>query len=168
MIAPSSELLQLEGLIPNSPTPSPVPSPVASPARASFSPVASTLSRPRSITAAQVTPSPAVVDEAEHNRIACLQAELDSLRRQERIAALQREIDSLQSGIDVGRNGAASSSSASASTSALARKVKTEADVIEQRDAKRVKKEAVDASVSRSNNRNEDKKGDVIVLSDSD
>ncbi|GAA5980833.1 hypothetical protein JCM5350_003724 [Sporobolomyces pararoseus] len=156
----SRQLLQLEGYIPHSPTPSPEPEASASPAASSFSPVASTSSRSTSTGQNSQTPQ---VETNEATRLARLQAELDSLRRQERIAALQREIDSLQG--EVGSNEGEEASSSS-------RKIKAEPSDA-QREVKRIKQEIGERSVSQSSRSSkgkgkEKKKAEVIVLSDSD
>ncbi|GAA5947571.1 hypothetical protein JCM3765_001732 [Sporobolomyces pararoseus] len=146
----------------NSPTPSPEPEVSASPAATPFSPTASASNARRSASAGQNSQSPQV-ESNEATRLARLQAELESLRRQERIAALQREIDGLQGEVESNGGGASSSS---------ARKIKAEPSD-SQRDAKKVKQEIGEASLSQSKGGSkgkgkEKKKAEVIVLSDSD
>ncbi|GAA5844723.1 hypothetical protein JCM5353_005837 [Sporobolomyces roseus] len=158
----SRQLLQLEGFIPDSPEPSsePSPSPVPqvaaspSPARAPASPIAST-----SATAPRPSGERLVTVKQENDRLARLKEELESLDRQERIAALRREIAELEGG-------------ASSPTSSSIRKIKADPD--DQRDLKRVKREAGEASpLSQASGSGRGKgkgkeKADVIVLSDSD
>ncbi|GAA5989148.1 hypothetical protein JCM5350_005101 [Sporobolomyces pararoseus] len=152
----SRQLLQLEGHIPNSPVPSPEPEASASPAASPSSRVASTSDRSASAGQKSQTPQ---VESNEATRLARLQAELETLRRQERIAKLQREIDSLRG--EVGSNEGEEASSSS-------RKIKAEPSD-DQREMKRIKQEIGEASLSEASGSSKGKKkAEVIVLSDSD
>ncbi|GAA6006373.1 hypothetical protein JCM11491_004932 [Sporobolomyces phaffii] len=168
----SRQLLQLENHLPHSPSPSPVPSPAASrnpraaPSSSPFespdAPSVNIVDTASSNPAAPASASPPV-SAAEADRISRLQAELDSLRRQERIAALQREIATLQGSSSPGGNPSQSSSS---------RKIKAEPGD-ERADIKRVKQEVgCDAQRSSPSSKSEKGKGkakvEVLVLSDSD
>ncbi|GAA5909539.1 uncharacterized protein JCM6883_003981 [Sporobolomyces salmoneus] len=169
----SRQLLQLEGYIPHSPAASPEPSPTLSPsvsippapaqAQASSSPVASTSNLNRSGSSAQPSQS-SQAQSPDHERIARLEAELESLRRQERIAALERELDGLKGGNGV---------SGSAGSSSSDRKIKAEPSD-DQREAKKVKRELGEASFAANSQSSakgkgkEKRKPDVIELSDSD
>ena len=140
--------------LPDSRAPSPKPATSPTPAFPPNSPRASDSSRKRSISSARCSPSPQPEDaDAEH--LACLEAELESLRRQERIATLQREIEDLRK-----RTG-----STDESKSSLTRKIKAEPGD-SQRAVKKVKDEIADASLPPAIG-NSKKKQDVIVLDDS-
>ncbi|GAA5947440.1 hypothetical protein JCM3765_001678 [Sporobolomyces pararoseus] len=158
----SRQLLQLEGHIPNSPTPSPEPGPSVSPDATPSSPRPSTATTRRSASPGRNSQTPQVEND-EAARLARLQSELDFLRRQQQIATLEREINNLQRSGNGGGEGASSSSS---------RKIKAEPSDA-QRDAKKVKQEIGEASLSQSTGGSkrkakEKKKPEVIVLSDSD
>ncbi|GAA5947383.1 hypothetical protein JCM3765_001651 [Sporobolomyces pararoseus] len=163
----SRQLLQLEGHIPNSPTPS--PEPVAEPAlpASPHSPVASTSNSNRSASASRSSQTPQVEAGGDAAaRRARLAAELEILRREQRIALLERELGELDRQIESSANGGGEASSSSA------RKIKAEPSE-DQRDVKRVKQEIGEASLSQSSGSSkgkgkEKKKEDVIVLSDSD
>ncbi|GAA5983152.1 hypothetical protein JCM5350_007898 [Sporobolomyces pararoseus] len=163
----SRQLLQLEGHIPNSPTPSPEPDASASPAATPSSPVSSTSNVRRSTSAAVQNSQSPRVESDEAARLARLQSELEFLRRQQQIATLEREINSLQHSIGSSENGAGEASS-------LNRKIKAEPSDA-QRNAKKVKQEIGEASLSQSTGSSKGKgkekkkkKAEVIVLSDSD
>ncbi|GAA5999360.1 uncharacterized protein JCM10292_001232 [Rhodotorula paludigena] len=181
----SRALLQLEKHIPRSPSPAPAPSPSPQPSAepaakpASPPPAVTGHSRLRSSTSSSPAPqgpaSPAPraptdgnVDDGSNgpSQLAALEAELESLRRQERIASLQRQIDQLKS-------------STAASSSPSQRRIKPElsADGGDEPDPKRVKLERerdVLAAKVKSEPRAKEKgkgktqKPDTIVLSDSD
>jgi len=152
----------------DSPTPSPrastsSPTPPiatsASPAQAPASPIASTSNaRP----AGGGNGSSSAVQANEEQRIARLEAELESLRRQERIATLERELLALRSGSTASTSGGTSSS----------RKIKPDPD--ERTDIKRVKREAGEASPASQASSSGKGKGKakekpaVIELSDSE
>ncbi|GAA5900255.1 uncharacterized protein JCM6883_002787 [Sporobolomyces salmoneus] len=170
----SRQLLQLDDCIPHSPAPSPEPSrspspsPPISPAPAQVGAsdpriAVTSISNP-SDSSAQLSQS-SQTQVPEHARLARLQAELESLRRQERMAALRRQIEGLEAELGVSGN---------AETSSSIRKIKAEA-TDDQREAKRVKREAEDASLTSSSSNakgkgkgKEKKKPEVIELSDSD
>ncbi|GAA5893042.1 uncharacterized protein JCM6883_007548 [Sporobolomyces salmoneus] len=157
----------------DSPAPSPEPSPApaqsvsVSPApvqaQASNSPVA-TNSGPHRRSSSSVQPSRgSQARTAERERLAQLEAELESLERQERIATLRREINGLR-----GELGA----SANAGSSSANRKTKAE-PLDEQTEAKKVKREVGGQSFSTSTSSAKGKgkgkgKAEVIELSDSD
>jgi len=142
-------------------SPSPVPQVVASPspAQAPASPLAST-SNTRPVE--RINGPSSGVEADERQRIARLEAELESLRRQERIATLERELLALRSGSSTAANGGASSSH------------KIKADPDERTDIKRVKREAGEASSSSQASSSGKGKGKakekpaVIELSDSE
>ncbi|GAA5900336.1 uncharacterized protein JCM6883_002812 [Sporobolomyces salmoneus] len=156
----------------DSPAPSPEPSPSPSPslsvspapaqAQSLDSPVASTSTSNPNPSGSSAQPSQSSQSHnPEPGRLARLQAELESLLRQERIAALRSEIAGLEG--EVGGIGGAGSSSWN-------RKVKAEPSD-DQRDAKKVKREidAATFSASKSNGKGKGKKkAEVIELSDSD
>ncbi|GAA5892759.1 uncharacterized protein JCM6883_007463 [Sporobolomyces salmoneus] len=169
----SRQLLQLEGHIPPSPAPSPEPSPSASPsvsvspapvqAQASNSPAATT-SNPNRRSSSSVQPSQSSqAQSAEQERLARLEAELAMLQREQRITILRREIHGLKG--ELGASGSAGSPSSG-------RKIKAEPSD-DQRDAKKVKRETGEESLSTSTSGAKGKgkgkqKAEVIELSDSD
>ncbi|GAA5998652.1 hypothetical protein JCM5350_006025 [Sporobolomyces pararoseus] len=112
-------------------------------------------------------PSQAAQAKADEERIARrarLAEELEMLRREQRIAVLEREIADLDR--QIGSSGGGGSSSSS-------RKIKAEPSNA-QRDAKRVKEETGEAPPAQSSGsgsgkgKEKERKGDMIVLSDSD
>ncbi|GAA6036998.1 hypothetical protein JCM8097_005500 [Rhodosporidiobolus ruineniae] len=148
----SKKLLRLQGLLPAPPSPPPqLPlgptSPVAGP------------SQPRRLSATSPSPALNIGNDT-------LQAELESLRRQERIAQLEREARR--------RSGAGGSEGRSFTPSQAQKKVKRETITLEDeddddRERKRVKREEVDEIERRKeDDRRKGKKPEVIDLCDSD
>ncbi|GAA5868980.1 hypothetical protein JCM8547_003240 [Rhodosporidiobolus lusitaniae] len=124
----SRAILQFQDYIPASPEPeasaSPSPEPAAS-TSSSLQPVAGASQPRRSTSSAAPAPSGSpLTPAAETDRIAQLEAEFESLRRQERMAQLQHELDDLRGGS--GGGGASGSQQSQSPSGSQLERVKPE------------------------------------------